>query len=140
MLLLGFKRTRLFRQPRAESLRRFTYIVVVAAAVHLSGLRALCVRSVAPAHECCPQTHSERSDTSSASLPNCCVVSALWFEGSVAEVRSNKDAASTGAYAYQTPVLGVMPKVVPNPISPRAFSNPTSPPLSPLLQTCLLLI
>ncbi len=104
----------------------------------LSGLRGWCAPRTRSAHDCCPRT-PQAPVSSPAPLPDCCFVSALRAQIAVEQVKTGKEAIQAMAQARKGRAFGLEPKVISRPVDLRALSNPVSP-LSPLLQTCLLLI
>jgi len=123
----------------AERLKRITYVLLVVVLAQFLGLKGLCSSASQPAHDCCPPSQ-ERPAESSSPLPDCCVATAAREQGAIAETR-------TGAVPVGEAVKiegHTLPRLAPPSPSPLrgwvAFLQPVSPPLSPLLQTCLLLI
>jgi hypothetical protein len=119
--------------------RRGVYLLLTVFLVQLSGLTALCVPSHPKSHACCPMS-TKTTPLSSSSLPDCCKISILNYQGSVAEIR-NTDRPSE--YTAQSAVVSI-PSVAPlvaldKPMRQRILPS-ISPPLSPLSQSCLLLI
>jgi hypothetical protein len=119
--------------------RRGVYFLLAVFLVQLSGLRALCVPSHHQTHACCPGS-AKTTLPSSSSLPDCCLNSILNYQGSITETRSS---GGTSESTAQTGIVSI-PSVEPL----LAISTPVrqlvlpsiSPPLSPLSQSCLLLI
>jgi hypothetical protein len=122
-----------------KEVKRWVFPLVAVFLLQLSGLRALCVPSPGRPHACCP-ADEKPTLPNRPSLPDCCLISFLNYQGSITEVRGSDHRSDL------TAVLGrvFMPSTVPPDISNapvRQVTLPTvSPPLSPLLQTCLLLI
>jgi len=119
-------------------MRRVVYLFLAFCLIQLSGLATVCVRCRAQAHPCCPMPEKTRLPNSS-SLPECCLTYILTCQGSITEAL---DTHSSSAYTAQSaaPVRSVAPFVAVNPSVLQYVSLPTSPPLSPLSQSCLLLI
>jgi hypothetical protein len=122
-----------------ELLRQVTYILVTAVLTHLSGLRACCAPPPGPSHGCCAP-EKQGVPRRSVPVPDCCRVSPATDQTAAAQSEDGSDRASQVAQSAQhiVPVF-VLPLVF-APANPDALSHPVSPPLSPLLQTCLLLI
>jgi hypothetical protein len=122
-----------------KKLQRWAYPVVAVFLFQLLGLRALCVPAPGRCHACCPSGEKDTLPNRS-SLPDCCLTCLLNHQGSIAEVQSS------GRHSELPVQVGsvLMSSTVPPDISHvpvRQVALPTvSPPLSPLLQTCLLLI
>jgi len=123
----------------AERLKRFTYILLVVVLAQFLGLKGLCAPAAPASHDCCPPGQ-EKPAPSSSPLPDCCVATAARDQGGVAETRTGNQ--SVGATIQV--VEHTLPRLVPPAHVPRrgwlSFAHPVSPPISPLLQTCLLLI
>lgn len=123
----------------AERLKRFAYILLVVVLAQFLGLKGLCAPASQPTHDCCPPSQQKPAESSSP-LPDCCVATAARDQGGVAETRTgNQSVSKTFPIEERT-----LPGLLPPPPSPLrgwvALSHPISPPMSPLLQTCLLLI
>ena len=117
-------------------MRRVVYILLAVLLVQLSGLRALCVSCHRQTHACCPMS----TKTSSSGLPPCCVSSILNFQGSITEMQ---DSSSQSEYTAQSAVVSdpsAAPLVALDQPAPQRVLPSVSPPLSPLSQSCLLLI
>jgi hypothetical protein len=116
--------------------RRDIYLLLVVFLVQLSGLRALCVPSARHAHPCCPMS----GRPGSSSLPDCCISSLLTCQGSITETRNvDRPSEYTAHAATAPPATGVPVVAVSIPTLQRVLPS-ISPPLSPLSQSCLLLI
>jgi len=119
--------------------RRLACFLVVVVLLQLSGLRAVCVPPPERPHPCCPIGEKPTLPNRS-SLPDCCLISVLNYQGSISEVQSSD------RYSELTAELGrvSLPCPVPLEVSgapERQVSLPSvSPPLSPLQQSCLLLV
>ena len=121
----------------AERLKRFTYLLLVVVLTQFLGLKGLCAPASRASHDCCPPVQEK---SSSSPLPDCCVATAARDQGGVAQTRAESESVSTDLKGEDN----VLPGLVPPALAPRrglvAYSHPVSPPISPLLQTCLLLI
>ena len=120
-------------------MRRCVYLLLTVFLVQLSGLRALCLPSQPQKHACCP--HSAKNTLpSSSSLPECCVSSILNYEGSFTETRKTNRPSEYTAQSVAVSIPSAAPLVAINiPVGQRVLPS-ISPPLSPLSQSCLLLI
>ena len=123
----------------AIEVRRRVYILLVVSLVQLSGLRTLCVLSHCNSHTCCPMSTKTTPPTSS-SLPACCLNFLLNYQGSITEAQnaghSSEYTAQLGEFSHPSaaPLVATSAPV-------RQHMLPSiSPPLSPLSQSCLLLI
>jgi hypothetical protein len=120
-------------------LRRFIYILLGVMLLQLSGLREVCFSQPHPRHDCCPAPKGKPLPSRST-VPECCLAMALTLQSSVAEVTSG-----TG---HSVTIQPMQAKHATDAIRPRVVrqteiltsSGLTLPPLTPLLQTCLLLI
>jgi hypothetical protein len=126
---------------RVKEVKRWVYPLLAVSLLQLSGLRALCLPSPGCVHpSCCCPACEKHTPPNRSSLPDCCLVSFLNYQGSITEVQTPHHGSEL------TAVLGwvSMPSTVAPDISDvesRQGAMPTvSPPFSPLLQTCLLLI
>ncbi len=109
-------------------------------ALQLTGVRGWCVPPAPAAnHDCCPSS-PQSPKPSVPAIPDCCLAAALNFQSSITEVRS----AGTETEAVQRVEHSLPDKVTPElGATARAFvrvPQPLLPPLSPLHQSCLLLI
>ena len=120
-------------------MRRLTYILLGVMLLQLSGLREVCFSPSRARHDCCPAPKG-RSLPGRSTVPDCCLAMALTVQGSVAEVTSGTD-HSVIIQPRQTKraTAPLLPRVVRR-AEILTTSGLTLPPLTPLLQTCLLLI
>jgi hypothetical protein len=137
---VGCKRRRDCCKVRLEALRmrRAVYLLLVVSLVQLSGLTTVCVRCHAETHPCCPMPRGTRLPKS-PSLPQCCVAYLLNCQGSITEARdSHAPSGYTAQSAVQVRSVALFASVSRS-VS-KHVSSTASPPLSPLSQSCLLLI
>ena len=128
---------RAYNQAEELDVRRSVYLVLAVLLVQLSGLGTLCLPMHSQPHACCPMGHG-KTPVSSPSLPDCCLNSLLNYQASITERR-----ARLGATQYTAQVATVRVVAVPAaaiPAAPRRVLPSISPPLSPLSQSCTLLI
>ena len=122
-----------------ERLKRFTHILLVVVLAQFLGLKGLCAPASQATHDCCPP-RQEKPAPSSSPLPDCCVANAARDQGGVAETRTGNQSVSATIQAVED----TLPRLAPPAYVPQrgwvAFSDLISPPISPLLQICLLLI
>ena len=120
-------------------MRRSVYILLAVFLVQVSGLRVLCAPSRTHTENCCPDC-GKSSPPRSASLPECCIGSILYDQGSVTETPNSSDSPETAAHFAITPAspLAVWAAIY-TPLRQSVLPS-VSPPLSPLAQSCLLLI
>ena len=120
-------------------MKRVTYILLVVVLVQFLGLKGLCAPASKPAHDCCPSSQ-QRPAESSSPLPDCCVATAARDQGGVAEIRTDNQSVGTTIQ----PAIVTLPRLFPPAHPPlrgwAALSQLVFPPLTPLSQTCLLLI
>jgi hypothetical protein len=120
-------------------LRRLTYILLGVLLLQFSGLRELCFSRPCPSHDCCPAPKGKSLPGRSA-VPECCLAMALTLQGSVAEVTRGTDHAITLQPIETNRATDLIPPLVERRPERLTSSGLTLPPLTPLLQTCLLLI
>jgi hypothetical protein len=120
-------------------MRRAVYFLLVVSQVQLSGLTAVCVPCHSQTHPCCPMPDKTRLPNSS-SLPDCCVNHILNCQGSITEARGTHSPSAYTAQSAVAQVRSVVPFVAVDRSVLQHVSLPISPPLSPLSQSCLLLI
>lgn len=120
-------------------MRRGVYLLLTIFLVQLSGLRALCVPSQGQRHACCPVDAKTKLPNSS-SLPDCCINSILNFQGSITETRPTERPCEYTAQSAAMSVRAAAPMVAINTPDWSRVLPSISPPLSPLSQSCLLLI
>lgn len=119
--------------------RRGVYLLLTVFVVQLSGLRALCVPRHGQAHACCP-TSTKTTLPSSSSLPDCCIASILNFQGSITEIRNpDRPSELTARNGMASAPMAVPMVAITSPVRQPALPS-SSPPRSPLSQSCLLLI
>lgn len=123
---------------RVKGLKRLAYILLAVVLLQGSGLRLLCAPSRASDHECCPPAEKNPAPKT-LPTPECCAISAVRFQTSTAKTPSGNERVRAAMQAAQAEFS--------NPVRPvatfldaRGVLPSISPPLSPLLQTCLLLI
>jgi len=129
----------LYCLSEAERLKRFTYILLVVVLAQFLGVKGLCAPASQPTHDCCPPGQ-QKPTQSSTPLPDCCIATAARDQGGVAETRTGNQSVSAPIQVVKYRLARLAP---PTHIPRRgwvSFSHPISPPISPLLQTCLLLI
>lgn len=122
-----------------KNLRRVAFLLLAVLVLQLSGLRGLCAPLTKPMHDCCPAPQ-RKSLPSPAALPDCCRVAALGYQASVCELRTANEQSDSISSIVKVPAVGVAPAILAAAPDWSETSHPVSPPLSPLLQTCLLLI
>ena len=123
----------------AIEVRRCVYVLQAVLLVQLSGLRLLCVPSHCQTHACCPMS-TKTTTPSSSSLPACCINSILNYQGSITETRSSDRSSESTAQSGIVSIPSVVPLVaISTPVRQLVLPS-ISPPLSPLSQSCQLLI
>ena len=120
-------------------MRRLAYLLLAVSLVQLSGLTTVCAPCRAQTHPCCPMPEKTRLPNSS-SLPNCCLSYILNCQASITEAQSIHTPSEYTAQSAATPVGAPAPLVAVNWPVLHHVSLPITPPLSPLSQSCLLLI
>jgi hypothetical protein len=119
--------------------KKLAWFLLAALLMQLSGLRELCTPPLGPVHDCCPAPRG-RSLPNPSSLPDCCLISLLNYQGSISEVGTGNQHSDSVLRVVKAPGLELTPAVIGSAPGRRQISLPISSPLSPLLQTCLLLI
>jgi hypothetical protein len=119
--------------------RRSVYLLLAVFLVQLSGLRALCLPSLRHTHACCPVS-TKRTLPSPSSLPDCCKSAVLNYQGSITETRNIDRPSEYTAQSVAASVPSAIPFVAINIPVRQLVLPPIAPPLSPLSQSCLLLI
>jgi len=119
--------------------RRGVYLLLAVFLVQLTGLRALCVPIRAQSHSCCPASTSSMPATSTT-LPDCCLTSLLNYQGSITEGQSSISRPELTAQSVIEATPRVAPVAAQRAPSRRSLLGHYSPPVTPLAQTCLLLI
>ena len=122
----------------AMDVRRGVYLLLTVFLVQVSGLSTLCVPSRRQTHACCPMG-AKTTLPNSSSLPDCCKRSLLNYQGSITEARNTNRPSDYTAQTAAISVPSAAPLVAITPMRQIAVPS-ASPPLSPLLQSCLLLI
>jgi len=120
-------------------MRRAVYFLLVVSLVQLSGLTTVCMPCLRQTHPCCPMP-DKTSLPNSSSLPECCVSYILNCQGSITEARDIRTPSEYTAQSAAGQVSSAVPFVATNRSALQHVSLPISPPLSPLSQSCLLLI
>jgi hypothetical protein len=123
----------------AERVKRLTYILLAAILVQFSGLRVWCTPNAAATHDCCAPAKGSRGHSPSHT-PGCCRIAPAIDPSAIAQPRAENKLLQGFAQLYTTLPLGLAHPPVWTPVHAHAPWHPVSPPLSPLLQTCLLLI
>ncbi len=123
----------------AIDVRRCVCLLLTVFVVQLSGLRTLCVPSHSSSHPCCPMS-TNTTPPSSSSLPACCVNFLLNYQGSLTETQSAGDSSGYTAQLGEMSHPSAAPRVATSAPVRQHMLPSVSPPLSPLSQSCLLLI
>jgi hypothetical protein len=120
-------------------MRRLSYILLAVVALQLVGVRLLCSPVVSQSHDCCPPAQEARAPAPT-SLPACCHISTIPYQGSIGQTTPTNDSVGVLAafengksFRPTNPCLSAAADVF-------ARWPSASPPLEPLLQTCQLLI
>ena len=120
-------------------MRNAVYILLAVFLVQLSGLRVLCISGQVQKHSCCPMSEPT-TPSSSSSLPDCCLSSILNFQGFITEAPSTDPPSEYTAHSTAVALpLFVRFARLNSPVRNFVLAS-VSPPLSPLSQSCLLLI
>jgi len=122
-----------------EPLKRLTFILLAVMLLQMSGWRELCFSQSRAGHDCCPAPKG-KSIPSPSSFPDCCLSMALTLQASVAEITSSTAHSVTLQPIETKPAIDFVPALVERQPERLTSSGLTFPPLTPLHQTCLLLI
>ena len=120
-------------------MRRLTFILLLVMVLQMSGLRELCFAQPRARHDCCPAPKG-KSLPSPSSFPDCCLSMALTLQASVAEITSATNHFVTLQPIETAPAIDPFLPRVDRRFETLTSSGLTLPPLTPLRQTCLLLI
>lgn len=120
-------------------MRGLIYTLLVGSVLQLAVLRGVCVPRTAPAQDCCPPAQESPAPTP-ADSPDCCLISGVRYQGSLGWTKTSKETANPAVQVQKVIVFRSVREAVFEWRILRAFAHPIPPPLSPLLQTCLLLI
>lgn len=120
-------------------MKRYSAILFAVLVLQLMGLRGICTPPEPSQHDCCPA--EENAPPTSSKLPECCVVTIVRLHDSAARATARTPTVMDSLDAA-VPSSALLP--VPWEAEGRrwflAALPAPSPPISPLLQTCLLLI
>lgn len=126
-------------RPVGWRMKRVAYILVIGLSIQWSGVRVACAPACAKAHDCCPPTH-ERPAHNPLPVPGCCRVCPASDPNLIAQPAATNELAGAALEDGGRVVLGLLLPPAATPVTRVARFQPISPPLSPLRQTCLLLI
>lgn len=120
-------------------MRCFGQIVLLVSVLQLAGMAGVC----APAprgtgHDCC--TPAQEKVPSRTTSPECCVVSAFREHGSLVQAKATTEHVTKDSPAAEYSPLPVLTAPVRYTTGRWWVAHPVSPPITPLLQTCLLLV
>lgn len=120
-------------------MRRLSYILLAVVALQLVGVRLLCSPIVPQMHDCCPS--AQKAPTRApASVPPCCRISTIPYQGNIAQTAPASDSASIFAEVGNAKQFQPIDPYLEAAAGLLAHRQVASPPLEPLRQTCLLLI
>jgi hypothetical protein len=121
-------------------MKRLGYSILVALVMQLTGIAGLCAPPQTPAeHDCCTPSEQDRPVAPQRTVPECCLVTVFHEQVSTGQTKPASESASQEMLVVerapaQPPVYRL------SAIYRQNVSHPVSPPISPLRQTCLLLI
>jgi hypothetical protein len=121
-------------------MKRLTHLVLLSLVLQFTGMAGICAPTQTPAaHDCCTPSESKAPVRPQTTVPECCFVTAFHEQGTMGQTASNSQDA--------TPDLQLAQRGSAEPALAQTFrfdreviTHPVSPPLSPLKQSCLLLI
>ena len=127
-------------------MKRSVHITLVALVLQLTGVVGVCTpltnAASKAAHDCCTPPGQKAPPRATAPIPECCLIATLRERGSIGQIKptSEKAAADLAMEEHAPASLRFTPRgdaaegwLVAHPVSPP-------PPVSPLQQSCLLLI
>lgn len=121
-------------------MKRLGHVVLVALVIQLTGMLGICAPARASAeHDCCTPSEQNHSRTPQRTVPECCLVTAIQERRSTSQTQSTSEDA-TPKLQLTDRVSAQPPAYQPATIIRQRVNYPVSPPLSPLRQSCLLLI
>lgn len=120
--------------------KRLCHAVLIALVMQLTGIAGICAPARTSAeHDCCTPSEQNHPRTPQRAVPECCLVTAIQERRSTSQTQSTSEDV--------TPKLQLTDRVSAQPPVYRPFgiyhqnvTHPVSPPISPLRQSCLLLI
>jgi hypothetical protein len=120
-------------------LKYLSYILLGVLLLQFSGLREVCFSRPHPSHDCCP-TPKGKSLPGRSAVPECCLAMTLTLGSSVAEVTRGTERSEAILPIETKHAADSIPPLVERRPERLTSSGLTLPPLTPLLQSCLLLI
>ncbi len=125
---------------RLYMMKRLGHVVLMALVMQLTGIAGLCAPAQTPAaHDCCAPSEQSSPVAPKRTVPECCFVTAFHEQVSSGQTRTNSGSAAREMLVAE---CAPAPPAVyrPSAIYRQRIAHPVSPPISPLRQSCLLLI
>lgn len=121
-------------------MKRLSHVVLMALVMQLTGIAGICAPAQAPAaHDCCTPSGQNRPVSPQTTVPECCFVTAFHQHGSIGQTQSNSETAAQELLVVER-APAQPPVYRPSALFRHGVTHPVSPPVSPLRQSCLLLI
>ena len=121
-------------------MKRLCHAVLIALVMQLTGVAGICTPAQASAeHDCCTPSEQSHPRTPQRTVPECCLVTAIQERRLTSQTESTSEDA-TPKLQLTDRVSAQVPPYQPGAIIRQRVNHPVSPPLSPLRQSCLLLI
>ena len=121
-------------------MKRLGYVVLMALVLQLTGIAGICAPTQTPAaHDCCAPSEQNRPVAPQRTVPECCFVTAFHQHGSIGQTQSTSENAAQELLVAERS-SAPPPVYRPSALFRHGVTHPVSPPISPLRQSCLLLI
>jgi hypothetical protein len=120
-------------------MRCFGQIVLMVSVLQLTGMAGVCApMPLRAGHDCC--TPAQEKVPSRTTSPECCFVSAFREHGSLVQTKVTTEHVTKDSPAAEYSPLPVLTSPVRYTAGRWGGAHAVSPPITPLRQTCLLLI
>ena len=150
MITYSFQRFLLPTEPRNSILhvstsgvglvKRVAYFVLVVLALEISGVVGVCTLRATCVNDCCCPSRPQSCAPNLSPSGNGCSLCSVRHDDSFAPTPADHESGRIQAQASQIGLFAFVPPVTSREGAWRAVSQPVSPPLTPLLQSCLLLV
>ena len=124
-----------------ELMKRLGHVVLMVLVLQLTGVAGLCA-PVAPKaeHDCCVPSQEKSPARTTSPVPECCFVSAFREHGSLAQTKATTEHVTQDSPAAEYSPLPLLTSPARYTAGRWWVAHPVSPPITPLRQTCLLLV
>ena len=120
-------------------MKRITYLLLVVVLVQVTGAGSLCAPPAGASHDCCNPTPTTPAPAP-ASLPDCCLVAVPQEQNFATPQRGADNLVPTNLQPEVAVISAIALSLALSPRFSRALDGLTPPPLSPLRQSCQILI